>query len=173
MQSFPVEDDLVALVWERAKPRPFEQLTFNDALRRVLDVKEGKAPKGSTRSAASPPSGDELLAELEALPTEGTRQRAPKADLRELVKLGLLTEGQELFLMDYQGNRVANGKATVSGSGLKHKGKVYSMSPLATQLLQEAGFRSTSNSGARHWARADGTSVWNLWLEILRNKNQK
>lgn len=35
-QSFPVDDDLVELVWRMAKPRPFETLTFSSALRRVL-----------------------------------------------------------------------------------------------------------------------------------------
>jgi hypothetical protein len=30
MKNFPVDDDLVALVWERANPRPFENLSFSD-----------------------------------------------------------------------------------------------------------------------------------------------
>jgi len=171
VQSFTVDDDLVALIWERAKPKPFEPMTFSDALRRVLDVHDGKPSQAPMPSAERLPSRDELLEELMGASSDGGRQRAPKADLRVLVKQGVLTEGQELFLLDYQGNRVPNGKATVSGSGLKYKGKAYSMSPLATRLLQEAGFKSTSNSGARHWARADGTSVWHLWLEILKNRD--
>lgn len=35
-QQFPVDDDLAALVWKLAKPRPFENLSFSAALRRVL-----------------------------------------------------------------------------------------------------------------------------------------
>ena len=35
-QQFAVDDDLVALVWRLAKPRPFEILSFSAALRRVL-----------------------------------------------------------------------------------------------------------------------------------------
>lgn len=36
MQTFEVDDDLAMLVERLAKERPFEQLTFNDALRRLL-----------------------------------------------------------------------------------------------------------------------------------------
>lgn len=36
MQKFEVDDELAALVERLAKPRPFEHLTFNAALRRVL-----------------------------------------------------------------------------------------------------------------------------------------
>ena len=36
MQKFDVDDDLAALVERLAKKRPFESLSFNDALRRVL-----------------------------------------------------------------------------------------------------------------------------------------
>ena len=36
MQQFTVDEDLAALVERLAKPRPFENLSFNAALRRVL-----------------------------------------------------------------------------------------------------------------------------------------
>jgi hypothetical protein len=36
MPQFNVDEDLAALVEKLAKPRPFEKLTFNAALRRVL-----------------------------------------------------------------------------------------------------------------------------------------
>lgn len=36
MPKFTVDDDLVALVWQLAKPKPFEDLPFSSALRRVL-----------------------------------------------------------------------------------------------------------------------------------------
>tara|TARA_B100001105_G_scaffold79705_1_gene63144 strand:+ start:2785 stop:3312 length:528 start_codon:yes stop_codon:yes gene_type:complete len=175
MQSFTVDDDLVSLVWERARPKPFEQLSFSDALRRVLEVNGAEVPERAAKPASKLPSGDELLAELEQFsPGDGSpRQRVPKADLRELVRRGMLTEGQELFLIDYQGRRVADAKATVSGSKLKYKGKLGSMSPLAARLLQSAGFATSSYSGPRHWAKADGTSVWNLWLEVLKHKGAR
>jgi hypothetical protein len=36
MQQFSVSDDLVVLVWKRARPKPFENLTFDAALRRTF-----------------------------------------------------------------------------------------------------------------------------------------
>ena len=36
MPQFNVDEDLAALVEKLAKPKPFENLTFNNALRRVL-----------------------------------------------------------------------------------------------------------------------------------------
>ena len=47
MPQFTVDDDLAALVEKLAKPKPFEHLTFNNALRRVLEgfLKESPAPE--------------------------------------------------------------------------------------------------------------------------------
>lgn len=44
MQQFDVDDDLAALVEHLAKKRPFENLSFNDALRRVLQSQIVSAP---------------------------------------------------------------------------------------------------------------------------------
>lgn len=45
MQQFNVDDDIVALVWKLAKPKPFENLTFNGALRRVFQEQLSYTPK--------------------------------------------------------------------------------------------------------------------------------
>ncbi len=68
MKNFPVDDDLVALVWQRANPRPFENLNFSEALRRVLTETQPKAE--SNRKKPPPISADELLAELNAMGKE-------------------------------------------------------------------------------------------------------
>jgi hypothetical protein len=83
MKSFPIDDDLVALVMQRAKPEPFE--TFSEALRRVLTqplAKDQHVGKTPVRLSA-----DELLAELDAMGDDDfenlprynvtRRQRAP------------------------------------------------------------------------------------------------
>lgn len=41
-QQFLIDDDLVELVWDLAKPKPFENPSFNTALRRVLTSKRGR-----------------------------------------------------------------------------------------------------------------------------------
>lgn len=68
MKNFPVDDDLVALVWQRANPQPFENLSFSEALRRALTGTQLKAKP--SRKKSSPLSADELLAELDAMGKE-------------------------------------------------------------------------------------------------------
>jgi hypothetical protein len=82
--KFDIDDDVVDLVWELAKPRKFE--TFGEALRRLLsELRTGK-PNGGARHKTV----DELFAELDALPDaeeaaekyirEKKRQRKPSPD---------------------------------------------------------------------------------------------
>ena len=61
MPQFNVDEDLAALVEKLAKPKPFENLTFNSALRRVL--KNLSAPTED----AGVETLDQLLAESMAL----------------------------------------------------------------------------------------------------------
>ncbi len=60
MPQFEVDDDLVEIVWQLARPKPFEQLTFNSALRRILldantvvPVGEPPVPSTSRRPLAT------------------------------------------------------------------------------------------------------------------------
>jgi hypothetical protein len=71
MPQFEVDDDLAALVWQLAKPKPFENLTFGAALRRVL-----QAP---TPPTTMPPQEDRLDALLrEATASQKTEpKKAP------------------------------------------------------------------------------------------------
>lgn len=55
MPEFMVDDDLAELVWELAKPKPFEQLTFSAALRRVLLEANAAAPKAPSPNGARQP----------------------------------------------------------------------------------------------------------------------
>src|SRR4030066_1525909 len=104
MQQFPVDNEVVEEVWKRANPKPFENLSFNSALRRVLELPSDT--NGNLVPLSLPPGGnlsdkgqrddlDQLLDEaLAARP----RLKAPKADLRELIQAGLLRNGEELYL---------------------------------------------------------------------------
>ena len=47
MQQFEVDDDLAALVWQLAKAKPFENISFSAALRRVLQGAAASAPSPS------------------------------------------------------------------------------------------------------------------------------
>ena len=71
MPQFHVDEDVAALVENLAQPKPFENLTFNAALRRVLAGVVAASPK-ATKAAKPDPELDQLLAES----TELARARA-------------------------------------------------------------------------------------------------
>ena len=53
MPQFTVDDDVAALVERLAKKKPFENLSFNDALRRILQGDDISAPLGDSVAAGS------------------------------------------------------------------------------------------------------------------------
>lgn len=193
MRSFPVEEDVVALVWAKAKPAPFEQLSFSDALRRILAdahsaVKPVAQPPANLTAKLAADSGraleprtrhptaDEMLAELGQNPTDSPdrRGRAPKADLRELVRLGYLKDGQDLTFVDFRGKTHPKGKAKVSGDDLLFAdGRRYSMSALAGLLLKQHGYVGESVRGPEHWMNSEGTKVRELWETALLKRDRK
>jgi hypothetical protein len=176
MNTFDVDEEVVGAVWERAKPKPFENLTFNSALRRVLGLPDGasiaRAPENNpagTPPRVNPPVAFDPLDDL----GERSRSKAPKADLRQLVRAGLLRNGEELFLVGYNGERLQQYTATISGGGLQFKAQHYSMSDLARFLLKKVGYQSDSVRGPAHWANAAGVTVKDLWQQLCTTRTRK
>ena len=189
MQQLPVDEEVINAVWLRARAnsRPFEQLTFNVALRRVLGLPE-TATDSPVSDAASPPPAqvtgsnvDESQSDLgpledlynQAMANRKPRARAPQADLNELARAGSIRNGEELFLVDYQGATLKQYKAKVSGSDLVFKGQRYSMSALARDLLKERGYQSDAVRGPAHWANANEVTIRELWRQVLEAKVKK
>jgi hypothetical protein len=172
MRSFPIDDDVVALVSALAHPAPPYE-SFNDALRRVLAGAPKQIGTGSVADQAAKrrvPSGDELLAELDAISpgVSERRARAPKADLRELVRLGILKEGETLVFVDYKGHPQPKRVATVAGADLAFERKRHSMSALSSLLLKQDGYIADAVRGPDHWAKADGRTIRELWDGVLK-----
>lgn len=176
MHQFEVDDEVVEAVWQRANPRPFENLSFNSALRRVLGLasepERDVTPSGTTSAGTTSGRQQETDERFGGeAPVARPRRKAPKANLRKLVAAGLLRNAEELYLIDYQGKRVADYAAKVSGTLLLFKGEHYSMSDLARDLLKKVGFRSHSVRGPAHWANVSGVSVKDLWQQLLDARN--
>ena len=81
--QFDVDDDLVAFVWQLAKPKPFEQLTFSQALRRVLAGSEPEQlPEPVAPTMEPVPTqkllADTLLAELSNMSDEEFAAKYPR-----------------------------------------------------------------------------------------------
>ena len=76
MPQFTVDDDLAALVERLAKPKPFENLSFNSALRRVLQANVAPLEKARREEEL-----EQLLAESMALANAGAKKAAsPKPE---------------------------------------------------------------------------------------------
>lgn len=69
MPQFTVDEDLAAVVERLAKPKPFENLSFNAALRRVL-LNHGEAPQKVTRDEEL----EQLLAEAMTTANAGAKK---------------------------------------------------------------------------------------------------
>lgn len=189
MQAFEVDDDLVELVWRLASPKPFQQLTFSDALRKVLasaserGVAAPATPRDARRKEKTELSPDDLLAELAQMsPSElktrhpeykvERRVREPKVDIRVLMEKGYVTEGQRLYPVDYQGQRLGKHAATLREGKLEFQGQLFSPSGLAEMLLKEAGFRSDSVRGPMRWVTESGDTLAALWAKELSKRGR-
>lgn len=158
MQSIQIDDDVFAFLQKNAIP--FVD-TPNATLRRLLGI--------------------EKLVDLDQLLKESVenfenrRTRAPNANLKALVSAGFLKDGERLFLVDYQDQKIGGCEATVSGSSLVCKGQIASMSKLAQEHLKKVGFESESVRGPAHWINAKGVSVGKLWQQLKEQqaKNKK
>src|SRR5450830_792666 len=140
MESIKIDNDVFAHLQKHALP--FVD-TPNSTLRRLLgiDVAVSAASKKNSTPVADIEL-DELLAE--SLAAASSRSKAPKADLEVLVKKGVLQNGEKLYLVDYQGNRVQKLVALISGGDMIYNNQRYSMSNLAQELLANVGFKSNS-----------------------------
>jgi hypothetical protein len=168
MQAIEIDTDVFAYLQKNA--RPFVD-TPNSTLRRLLGIDTSTVQP----RIKSPSSSDAELNALvaESLAIVATRAKAPKADLQLLCQKGFLRNGQKLYLIDYQGNRVQKVLAAISGTDLIYNGQRYSMSNLAQQLLGQAGFKSNAVRGPAHWATDDGKTIKDLWQQYLDGQSKK
>ncbi|CDS52661.1 hypothetical protein [Polaromonas sp. CG9_12] len=92
-----------------------------------------------------------------------------------LVSAGLLKDGEWLFLVDYQDQKIVGYETTVSGSSPVCKGQIASMSKLAQEQLKKVGFENGSVRGPAHWINAKGVSVGKLRQQLTEQqaKNKK
>lgn len=168
MQTIEIDTDVFAFLQQNA--RPFID-TPNSTLRRLLGLDGATVQPQKKLPSGSEPELEALLAE--SLVIAAARGKAPKADLQLLAQNGLLRNGQKLYLIDYQGNRVHGISASLSDGDLVYNGQRYSMSNLAQQLLGQAGFKSNSVRGPAHWVTDDGKTVKDLWQQYLDSQSKK
>lgn len=144
MPAVFIDEDVHAHILSHAKV--YVDKSESDTLRRLLSL---EAPP------AKPPATAD---------TDGVRLKKRKVDLWELKSAGLVHEGQTLYLHDYKGKRLEGFTAEVGGTNkLVWSGRRYSMSALASLLLQKKGYAADSVRGPAHWYNEHGESVLTLW----------
>ena len=167
METIQIDNDVFAYLQKHA--RPFID-TPNSTLRRLLEIDKNVFTAENQKITPPPVVNlDDLLAENMPL-MSSQRKKAPKADLKVLVKKGALHNGQKLYLVDYQGNQVNGIAATITNNRLFYNNQSYSMSDLAEELLKTIGFVSNAVRGPAHWVTDGGKSIKDLWLQHL-NEN--
>jgi len=129
--------------------------TPNQVLRRILGLSE-KEHGGVAKFKISP---------------DQARTKAPKVDLQTLIQVGSLTDGERLSFRDYQQNKVNGVEATIRGKQLEYKGKRYSMSSLASEVMQNQGYVNKSYRGPIFWYTDEGKSIHELWQSYLNKNN--
>jgi hypothetical protein len=99
--------------------------------------------------------------------------KAPRTDIKTLISVGSLQEGQELFLHDYKEQRIPGIQANIRGNQLEFQGQFYSMSKLTKELMHQHGYDSEAFRGPKYWYTAEGKSVMSLWNEYLASNELK
>lgn len=150
MINIEIDDEVYSYLTSNAKP--FIDKTPNDVLRRLFSLNK-------LREVNPKPSGGSIR----------KKRKQPKTNLSDLVNVGLLAEGQELFLHDYQGNLINGFSAKLTKGFLLYDNNYYSMSDLARNLLNKNGFHSDSVRGPIFWYTEKGKSVKELWDIYLKN----
>ena len=154
MRNIEIDDEVFGYL--QSKAIPFVE-TPNLTLRRLFSL-NGKRVKSEKTSS-------EIIQDKKIW---RVRRKQPKTDLFKLVQVGLLQEGQMLYLLDYQGKKIAGYDSIISGKNLLWNNELYSMSELAKECLKKEGFRSESVRGPAHWSNFDGISIKELWDQYLR-----
>ncbi len=149
MVTIEIDEELYSFLTNQSIA--FVDKTPNDVLKRLLKISK------------SPVRTDKPIT-----PTI-RRRKKPKTNLSDLVNSGLLSNGQELFLHDYQGNKLNGYKSKLMNGFLLYNGQSFSMSDLAKILLKENGFQSDSVRGPIFWFTENGKNIKELWDTFLKN----
>jgi hypothetical protein len=165
MRTIEIDDEVFAYLQKHA--RAFVD-SPNSVCRRIFEIDRDGAASAKGVSAIT--GAEPTLPARATTQATSRRSKAPKADLRVLVKNGLLRAGQTLFLIDYKGRRVPDIRADVVGGYLSFEGEQLTMSYLAQRELASVGFGSGAVRGPAHWATEDGKTITELWQQYRNAK---
>jgi hypothetical protein len=149
MKTIEIDDEVYACL--QSKAIAYIEQNPNLTLRRLLGINKEEKHQPRPQAFAG-------------------RTKKPKADLKILLKAGLLKEGKKLVLRDYQGHELEGCEAIVSQGSLVWNGQKFSMSDLAKTLLKKQGYQSDSVRGPMFWFTKDGVNIKEIWARHLKSE---
>lgn len=149
-----IEVDKEVYGWLEKQVQGFSD-TPNAVLRRLLGI--GTGATALPRLSEAPPTS-----------SRNARSKAPKTNLKELTRAKMLSEGQMLYLRDYQAKPVLGVHAVIRSNSLEYRGRLYSMSALTRELMKDQGYANDSYRGPQFWYTADGKSIKDIWDTYLK-----
>jgi len=150
MKTIKIDNEVYAFLQKKAIV--FEE-NPNDVLRRIFNLNQVNTPQKPAPDANRIP------------------YKQPKTNLPDLIRLGVLSEGQKL-IFQHGTKSLTEYTATISGKGLIWKGKSYSMSELAGKALETIGLDGTSVRGPLFWFTEDGKSIKDIWEHYVRKQSK-
>lgn len=99
-----------------------------------------------------------------------THRKGPRTSLKELVAAGILKNGQDLHMCDYQKRLIPEVTAKIDGNHLLFRNEYYSMSQLAKIILNKQGYSSNEFRGPVFWYTSDNINIRTLWDNYLNVK---
>lgn len=115
-------------------------------------------------------SETEYVAEPDEVYPPG-KDRQKKVSLFELIRAGMLKQGQKLIFQDYSGNQHLDYDVALSNGKLLWRNQTFSMSQLAQKFLKQKGHKATSVRGPIFWATTEGRTIAELWENYLKEKD--
>lgn len=99
-------------------------------------------------------------------------KKKPKTSLPELIKAGLLQEGERVYFQNYRGVKFSQYQVTIADGQLKWNNDRYSMSDLASKLLKDQDPKQDNDfvRGPVLWVNAAGKTIAELWDVFLSKK---
>lgn len=163
-----IEIDEQTYSFLQANAIPYVETKPGDTLKRLLGITNGFTPNKTvkldfTNLASSPPIGNTNLSKIKG------RTKKRKTNLPELLRAGMLQEGQKLIFQDYGGHQYPEYDVVLSGSSLVWGKQSYSMSDLAQTLLKKHGYNNDFVRGPIFWVTKEGKTIAELWDKYLKS----
>lgn len=133
--------------------------TPNDTLKRLLKIESNSHIKKDVST--------------EVTRYHSERQKGPRTNLGDLIRIGLLKDGQILYMTNYKGEKFKGEEAVIKNGVLYYENIPSSFSKAAKEILIRYGFDSKSVRGPARWITEEGKSIMDLWNQYLASKDLK